>query len=101
MDFGVVVSSVIEILIVLIFSDGQVPSLKMLRALRVFRPLRTVKRFKSMRRLVSIMLRSIPDLGNTLTFIGFFFMVLGIVGVQIFRGNTYQRCRLTEYPENG
>ena len=53
----------------------------MLRSLRVFRPLKAVKQIPEMRRLVSIMLRSILDLGNTLTFMAFFFMVLGIVGL--------------------
>ena len=54
-----------------------------------------------MRRLVSIMLRSLPELGNTLVFMMFFFMVFGIIGIQTFHGKIYQRCRLTEKPVDG
>ena len=54
-----------------------------------------------MRRIVSIMIQSIPDLGNTLAFMAFFFLVFGIVGIQTFNGLIYQRCRITEKPENG
>lgn len=99
-DFVVVISSVFELVVTALFANN-LPSFKMLRALRVFRPLRTVKRVPSMRRLVSIMLRSIPELGNTIAFMLFFFVVFGIVGIQTFNGSFYQRCRLTEMPENG
>ena len=104
LDFIVVISSLIELAVTALFSNddaNDVPSFKMLRALRVFRPLRTVKRVPSMRRLVSIMLRSIPELGNTIAFMLFFFVVFGIVGIQTFNGAYYQRCRLTEAPING
>lgn len=87
-DFMVVLSSIFEIIITLAYGND-VPSFKMLRALRVFRPLRTFKRVPSMRRLVSIMLRSIPDLGNTIAFMIFFFIVFGIIGIQTFNGKIY------------
>lgn len=96
----VVLSSLIEMILTAIYSDT-LPSLKMLRALRVIRPLRSVKRVPSMRRLVSIMLRSLPELANTLIFMLFFFTVFGIIGIQTFHGKIYQRCRLTEKPVNG
>ena len=76
-------------------------SFKFLRALRVIRPLRSVKRVPSMRRLVTIMLRSLPELGNTLVFMLFFFIVFGIIGIQTFHGAIYQRCRLSENPVDG
>lgn len=79
-DFFVVLASILEIMITIFYGDD-VPSFKMLRALRVFRPLRTFKRVPSMRRLVSIMLRSIPDLGNTIAFMIFFFIVFAIIGI--------------------
>ena len=99
-DFIVELSSIVEIIVALLFGNN-VPSFKMLRALRVFRPLRTFKRVPSMRRLVSIMLRSIPDLGNTIAFMVFFFVVFGIIGIQTFNGRIYQRCRTTKEPVNG
>ena len=54
-----------------------------------------------MRRLVSIMLRSLPELVNTLIFMLFFFIVFGIIGIQTFYGVIYQRCRFTEKPFEG
>ena len=47
------------------------------------------------------MLRSIPDLGNTIAFMVFFFIVFGIIGIQVFNGAIYQRCRLSERPVDG
>ena len=79
-DFFVVLASILEIVTTIVFGND-VPSFKMLRTLRVFRPLRTFKRVPSMRRLVTIMLRSIPDMGNTLAFMIFFFIVFAIIGI--------------------
>ena len=79
--------------------SGNVYSFKMLRALRVLRPLRSVKRVPSMRRLVSIMLRSIPELANYLFL--FFSIAFGSIVIQTFHGALYLRCRLTEAPVNG
>ena len=47
------------------------------------------------------MLRSLPELGNTLVFMLFFFIVFGIIGIQTFHGAIYQRCRLTPEPVDG
>ena len=99
-DFIVVLSSIFEFLIVFLNTDNSV-KFNMLRVLRVLRPLRSVKRVPSMRRLVTIMLRSLPELGNTLIFMMFFFIVFGIIGIQTFHGIIYQKCRLTEEPVDG
>jgi hypothetical protein len=79
-DFIVVSTSIFEFLIVYMKTDSSV-KFNMLRSLRVLRPLRSVKRVPSMRRLVTIMLRSLPELGNTLVFMTFFFIVFGIIGI--------------------
>lgn len=85
-DFVVVLTSVLELFMQVLNSAAEADgdsgmSFKFLRALRVLRPLRSVKRVPSMRRLVTIMLRSLPELGNTLVFMLFFFTVFGIVGI--------------------
>lgn len=100
MDFIVVVSSIFEFLLPFLETDTTI-KFNMLKALRVLRPLRSVKRVPSMRRLVTIMLRSLPELGNTLVFMMFFFIVFGIISIQTFYGVVYKKCRLTEFPENG
>jgi hypothetical protein len=99
-DFLVVLSSIFEQMVKVLKLDSAV-NLRMLRTLRVLRPLRSVKRVPSMRRLVSIMLRSLPELGNTLVFMMFFLIVFGIIAIQTFFGAIYQRCRLTEFPVDG
>ena len=101
MDFIVVLMSWVDMLATT-FSDGSnLAAFKVFRAMRVIRPLRSVKRVPSMRRLVAIILRSVPDLANTQFFMLFFFLVFGIIGIQNFHGAIYYRCRLTEYPIDG
>jgi hypothetical protein len=51
-----------------------------------------------MRRLIESLLASLPSLGNAVVFMFFIFILFGILGVQQFKGMTYQRCRLTEKP---
>jgi hypothetical protein len=99
-DFIVVVSSFYEIMTLLVVEQNGY-KINFMRLFRVLRPLRSVKRVPSMRRLVSIMLRSLPELVNTLIFMLFFFIVFGIIGIQTFHGAVYHRCRLTETPVDG
>ena len=56
--------------------------LKGLRVLRVVRPLRSVKAIPSMRRLVSTLLRSLPELGSAGIFIAFMLFLFTILGLQ-------------------
>ena len=60
---------------------SNIPSLKALRVLRVLRPLRSVKRIPAMKKLVDVLLISLPELINTLLFMFFFMIVLGIVAI--------------------
>jgi hypothetical protein len=78
-----------------------IPNLKALRTLRVLRPLRSINAFPSMRRLISTLIASFPDLANVLVLILFIFILFGIMGVHSFNGETYHRCRLTPLPVNG
>jgi hypothetical protein len=87
-DFIVVVSSIYEILALMIMGENGL-KINFMRLFRVLRPLKSVKRVPSMRRLVSIMLRSLPELVNTLIFMLFFFIVFGIIGIQTFYGVIY------------
>ncbi len=57
-------------------------NLKALRILRVVKPLRSVKAIPSMKRLVTTLLKSIPELGNATIFIIFIIMLFSILGVQ-------------------
>lgn len=75
-------------------------NIKALRILRVLRPLRSLKAIPSMRRLVSTLLQSIPEVGNAGIFIIFMTTLFSILGLQQFMGVVYYRCRLTEAPLN-
>ncbi len=57
-------------------------NLKALRILRVIRPLRTIKASQTMRKQVSTLLVSLPELGNALIFIGFMITLFSILGLQ-------------------
>ena len=72
--------------------------LKGLRVLRVVRPLRSVKAIPSMRRLVSTLLRSLPELGSAGIFIAFMLFLFTILGLQQFSGIIYNKCRVTPEP---
>ena len=76
-DFFVVLTS-LEV-----FFDFQIQgfSFKALRFLRVVRPLQAVKRMPSMRRIVSIIISSVPDMFNTLFFFSFFLVSISIIGM--------------------
>lgn len=104
-DFAVVLTS-FEVVLEIINRNRQAgrlvdaPSLKALRVLRVARPLRAIKRFPSMRRLVSIIVKAVPEMVTTLLFFGFFLVVISIVGLQLFAGELHSRCRETPEPVN-
>lgn len=76
-------------------------NVKSLRMLRAIRALKTLKAFPSMRRLVSTLLRALPDLGNSAVFTLFMACLMAILGLQQFAGVQYFRCRTTPRPVGG
>ena len=75
-------------------------NIKAFRNLRVLRPLKSLNAIPSMRRLVSTLLSSMPELLNVVIFLSFIFLLFGILGTQLFNGLMYNKCRLTERPVN-
>eukprot|EP00347_Sterkiella_histriomuscorum_P013804 403363301 len=94
LDFFIVVTGLVDLVATTI-------NLKSLRTLRVMRPLRSINAIPSMRRLVSTLLQSLPELGNAAIFLFFMIILFGILGLQQFSGVMYYKCRLTEKPING
>ena len=80
--------------------ENAIPQLTTLRILRVLRPIRTIKRIPQMRKLVSVIFKSVPDMMNTLLFLAFFFLVFSIIGIQANSVILYQRCRMSKLPVN-
>jgi voltage-dependent calcium channel L type alpha-1D len=51
-----------------------------------------------MKKLVSALLKSIPELLTVVAFLSFLFFLYGVVGVQLWSGVLHPRCRLTPSP---
>ena len=65
----------------------------------MLRPLRSITRIPGMRTVVSAFIDSIPHLINVTCVLMIFILVFGILGMQMFSGLLYNRCRITETPE--
>lgn len=79
-DFIIVILSLLDFIVAMVGASN-LPSFKVLRVFRVLKPLRSIKRIPSMRKLVDILLTSLPDLVNILLFMCFFMIVFGIIGI--------------------
>uniref|UniRef100_A0A4W3GS46 Voltage-dependent T-type calcium channel subunit alpha n=1 Tax=Callorhinchus milii TaxID=7868 RepID=A0A4W3GS46_CALMI len=89
LDFFIVVAGMLEYSL-----DLQNVSLSAVRTVRVLRPLRAINRVPSMRILVTLLLDTLPMLGNVLLLCFFVFFIFGIVGVQLWAGLLRNRCFL-------
>ncbi|XP_063315039.1 voltage-dependent T-type calcium channel subunit alpha-1G [Pelobates fuscus] len=91
LDFFIVMAGMLEYSL-----DLQNVSLSAVRTVRVLRPLRAINRVPSMRILVTLLLDTLPMLGNVLLLCFFVFFIFGIVGVQLWAGLLRNRCFLPE-----
>ncbi|XP_068606816.1 voltage-dependent T-type calcium channel subunit alpha-1H-like [Brachionichthys hirsutus] len=91
LDFFIVVVGMLEYSL-----DGHNVSLSAIRTVRVLRPLRAINRVPSMRILVTLLLDTLPMLGNVLALCFFVFFIFGIVGVQLWAGLLRNRCFMGE-----
>uniref|UniRef100_A0A3B3ZUV0 Ion transport domain-containing protein n=1 Tax=Periophthalmus magnuspinnatus TaxID=409849 RepID=A0A3B3ZUV0_9GOBI len=96
LDFVIVMAGVMEYSL-----DGHNASLSAIRTVRVLRPLRAINRVPSMRILVTLLLDTLPMLGNVLLLCFFVFFIFGIVGVQLWAGLLRNRCFLREDIRDG
>ncbi|XP_034781997.2 voltage-dependent T-type calcium channel subunit alpha-1H-like isoform X1 [Acipenser ruthenus] len=91
LDFFIVMAGMLEYSL-----DGHNVSLSAIRTVRVLRPLRAINRVPSMRILVTLLLDTLPMLGNVLLLCFFVFFIFGIVGVQLWAGLLRNRCFLED-----
>ncbi|KAM6971870.1 voltage-dependent T-type calcium channel subunit alpha-1H-like [Aplochiton taeniatus] len=89
LDFFIVLVGMLEYSL-----EGHNVSLSAIRTVRVLRPLRAINRVPSMRILVTLLLDTLPMLGNVLALCFFVFFIFGIVGVQLWAGLLRNRCFL-------
>ncbi|XP_070617570.1 LOW QUALITY PROTEIN: voltage-dependent T-type calcium channel subunit alpha-1H [Erythrolamprus reginae] len=92
LDFFIVIAGMMEYSL-----DGHNVSLSAIRTVRVLRPLRAINRVPSMRILVTLLLDTLPMLGNVLLLCFFVFFIFGIVGVQLWAGLLRNRCFLDSH----
>lgn len=85
LDFTIVSFSVLN-WILDSFSSISVSFLRGFRALRALRPLRMVSKNEGMKIVVNSLLTSIPNLFNVMLISLLFYLVFGILGVQLFKG---------------
>ncbi|XP_076442684.1 sodium channel protein para-like [Babylonia areolata] len=64
-------------------------SIKSLRTLRALRPLRAVSRWEGMRVVVNALIKAIPSICNVMVVCLVFWLIFGIMGVQLFKGQFY------------
>ncbi|XP_048575597.1 voltage-dependent T-type calcium channel subunit alpha-1G isoform X2 [Nematostella vectensis] len=86
LDFVIIVMGVIE------KSLQGSDYLTIIRAFRVLRPLRAINKVPSIRILVTLLLDTLPMLGNVLLLSFLVFFVFGIIGVQLWQGKLRNRC---------
>ncbi|KAF5906341.1 voltage-dependent T-type calcium channel subunit alpha-1G isoform X7, partial [Clarias magur] len=100
LDGMLVLISVIDILVSLISNSGTkiLGMLRVLRLLRTLRPLRVISRAPGLKLVVETLMSSLKPIGNIVVICCAFFIIFGILGVQLFKGKFYV-CQ-GEVPKN-
>eukprot|EP01052_Picozoa_sp_SAG31_P042038 SAG31_NODE_6550_length_1981_cov_1.388417_2_plen_618_part_01 len=62
---------------------------KTLRVVRALRPLRMIKRVPELKQVVNSLFEAAPTLGNVILLLVMFWMVFGILGINLFKGRFY------------
>eukprot|EP01052_Picozoa_sp_SAG31_P010413 SAG31_NODE_570_length_14016_cov_10.573543_4_plen_2093_part_00 len=96
MDFFVVISSWLNIIVEFTGIELGV-SMASLRALRILRVLKAFKSIDGIRIILATISAAIPHTIDVVFFMGFLFIVSGIIGVQMFRGRTTNRCEYSSF----
>nr|CAB3227403.1 voltage-dependent T-type calcium channel subunit alpha-1G [Phallusia mammillata] len=91
LDFILVVTSLIDVIMTLASSSGSklFGILRVLRLLRALRPLRVISRAPGLKVVVQTLLSSLKPIGNIVLICCAFFIIFGILGVQVFKGKFY------------
>ena len=64
-----------------------------LRVIRLLRIIKNIKSFESIKKPINCIMLAIPTIANVLLFLGFIFTVFATLGIQLFSGAFYKRCR--------
>jgi voltage-gated sodium channel type XI alpha len=100
-DFAIVISALVEMLMNLRSENQNVEAIMTFRTLRALRVLKLFTGFyknRSMREQIRTLMRAMKGLLNVLVFLSMFFLLLAIIGLQLFSDDIYNACRLTPEP---
>lgn len=93
LDGILVFASVTELIVTLCFNSSHtleiIKGVRVLRATRALRPLRMIRKAPGLKLVVQTLLYSLKPIGNTILIAGIFFLVFGILGVQLLKGKFY------------
>ena len=93
-DFFVVLTSWVNVLVD--FTGIVLPfSMSTMRSLRILRVLKAFKKIDGIRQILGTIGQALPHSANVIAFLGFLLTISGIIGVQMFRGLTRNRCEYT------
>nr|AKH03687.1 voltage-gated sodium channel alpha subunit LNav14a21+ [Lymnaea stagnalis] len=91
LDFCIVMLSIMMLMADMMASadghgGGKMGAMRSIRTLRALRPLRAVSRWEGMRVVVNALFKAIPSICNVLLVCLVFWLIFGIMGVQLFNG---------------
>ena len=91
LDFLLVVCSIVDTLFVLVSQSSPkiLGILRVFRLLRTLRPLRVISRAPGLKLVVQTLISSLKQIGNIVLICCAFFIIFGILGVQLFKGKFY------------
>jgi Ca2+-binding EF-hand superfamily protein len=69
--------------------ESEIKWVRTFRVLRALRPLRVIKRVPELKQVVNSLFKSIPTLANIAMVLVIFWLIFGILGVQMFNGSFY------------
>ncbi|KAJ6660386.1 hypothetical protein lerEdw1_017809 [Lerista edwardsae] len=91
LDGILVLISVVDILVSMVSDSGTkiLGMLRVLRLLRTLRPLRVISRAQGLKLVVETLMSSLKPIGNIVVICCAFFIIFGILGVQLFKGKFF------------
>jgi hypothetical protein len=91
LDFSLVACSIVDTLFVLVANSAPkiLGILRVFRLLRTLRPLRVISRAPGLKLVVQTLISSLKQIGNIVLICCAFFIIFGILGVQLFKGKFY------------
>ncbi|XP_055878721.1 sodium channel protein type 4 subunit alpha B-like isoform X2 [Biomphalaria glabrata] len=105
LDFSIVMLSIFMLVAeVMDTGGGKMGFMRSIRTLRALRPLRAVSRWEGMRVVVNALFKAIPSICNVLLVCLVFWLIFGIMGVQLFNGkfhacwNETNKCSPDDVP---